>query len=183
MASRSLIPFVALGLVAPCLASIGLTGIDSFPNMPFCANACYSSLASYRLDCSEIQGDPNDHHALVITTAECRRDNYDFLTSVAWCLSTKCKEYDDLSVGEIETFWGKTVTSDPTVQPIWPYSVALANITQEPTVVLGHGGTINTTVVTPEFWHVLYGTYSTLYHEGWNMNVFGYVLMLRCRRL
>jgi hypothetical protein len=174
-----LVSVFALGLVQPCLASIGLTGIDSHPNKPFCAHACYSSLASYRLDCSEVHGDPNDHHAHVVTTADCRRDHYDFLTSVAWCLSTKCREYDDLSVGDLEKFWEETVTSDPVIQPIWSYSVALANITEEPTVVLGHGGTINTTVVTPEFWNVLYGTYSTLYQEGWNMNVFGYAYQLR----
>lgn len=169
---RSLL--ILLGIVQGCLASIGLTGIDSFPYHPFCAQACYGSLASYRLDCSEIHGDPNDHDAHVMTSPECRADHLDFLRSLAWCISTKCEEYDDLKVSEIEDFWERTATSDPSVLPVWTYSVALANITEAPTVVLGHGGTINTTVVTPEFWSTLYGTYSTLYQEGWNMNVFGY---------
>lgn len=73
---------------------------------------------------------------------------------------------------EIEDSWERSATSDPSVSPAWTYSVSLANIMKEPTAVLGHGGTINTIILAPEFWHTLYGTYSTWYQEGWNMNVF-----------
>jgi hypothetical protein len=172
ISSMNIVLVVLAGLVVRCDASIGLTGIDTWPNSPFCAHACYGSLSSYRLSCSVIHGDPDDHDAHVMTSADCRADNFDFLTSLAWCLSTKC---EDLSTSELETFWEATSTGDPAVQPVWSYRQALANITAEPTMELGHGGTINATVVTPYFWNVLYGTYSTLYQEGWNMNVFGYV--------
>lgn len=157
-----------------CSASIGLTGIDSFDNKPFCATACYGSLSSYRLDCSVIHGDPDDHHAHVMTSPECRADNEPFLASLAWCIKSKCDEVgEDLTTSEIEEFWERTTTGDPAVQPRWSYRQALATVSEPPTIVLGHGGTINATVVPPLFWGVLYGTFSTLYQEGWNMNVFG----------
>lgn len=166
----------SLALVAPCWASIGLTGIDSWPNSPFCATACYGCLSSYRLDCSEIHGDPDDHDAHVVTSPECRADDVHWLTSLAWCISTKCEEVQEgLSTGDIEKFWEEKALGDGSVEPMWTYSQSLANVTEEPSMVLGHGGTINETVVPPEFWFVLYGTYKTLDGEGWNMNVFGYV--------
>ncbi|KAM5354771.1 hypothetical protein ACJ41O_001417 [Fusarium nematophilum] len=71
-----------------CSARIGLTGIESFPNQPFCATACYGSLSSYRLDCSVIHGDENEYHAHVVTSPECRADNEPFLTSLAWCMAS-----------------------------------------------------------------------------------------------
>lgn len=159
-----------------CFAGIGLTGIDSFENKPFCATACYGSLSSYRLDCSEVHGDPGDHHAHVMTSPECRADSAPFLTSLAWCVQTKCDEVGEhLTTSEIEEFWERTASGDPGVEPRWSYRQALANISEAPVVELGHGGTINETVKTPFFWNVLYGTYTTLYQEGWNMNVFGCV--------
>lgn len=163
-----------LAAVTPCWASIGLSGIDAWPNSPYCATACYGCLSSYRLDCSEIHGDPDDHHAHVMTSPECRADNVPFLTSLAWCISAKCEEVDaGLSIGDIEKFWETSATGDGSVQAAWSYKQSLTNVTDEPTMVLGHGGTINETVVPPEFWFVLYGTYKTLGDEGWNMNVFG----------
>lgn len=168
--------FLSLLTVAGlCSASIGLTGIDSFDNQPFCATACYGSLSSYRLDCSVVHGDErDDHHAHVVTSPECRADNLPFLTSLAWCIRSKCDEVGEhLTTSAIEQFWERTSTGDPAVQPTWSYRQALANVSDAPTMELTHGGTINETVVTPEFWSVLYGTYSTLYQEGWNMNVFG----------
>lgn len=159
-----------------CSASIGLTGIDTFNDHPLCATACYGALSSYRLDCSVIHGDEDDHHVHVhvMTSPECRADHEPFLTSLAYCIKTKCHEVGEhLTTSEIEEFWERTTTGDPAVQPRWSYRQALANVTEIPTMVLGHGGTITETVVPPEFWSVLYGTYSTLYQEGWNMNVFG----------
>ncbi|KFH48301.1 Ferric reductase transmembrane component-like protein [Hapsidospora chrysogenum ATCC 11550] len=173
-------PFLSLLTVAGlCSASIGLTGIDSFDNQPFCATACYGSLSSYRLDCSVVHGDEGDvRHAHVMTSPECRADNLPFLTSLAWCIRSKCDEVGEhLTTSAIEQFWERTVTGDPAVQPIWSYRQALANVSDAPTMELTHGGTINETVVTPEFWNVLYGTYTTLYQEGWNMNVFGLIIL------
>lgn len=165
---------IALSLAASSHASIGLTGIDTWPNSPFCATACYGCLSTYRLACSVIHGDPDDHHAHVETSPSCRAGSVPFLTSLAWCIGSKCDEVGaGLSTAEVERFWEEKSTGDETVLPLWSYRQALANVTDEPTMVLGHGGTINETVVTPEFWSVLYGTYSTLDGEGWNMNVFG----------
>ncbi|KAH7312520.1 ferric reductase like transmembrane component-domain-containing protein [Stachybotrys elegans] len=161
--------------------SIGLTGIDSYDNHPFCATACYAALSSAPLECSEVHGDSHgDHghgHGHVMTSADCRRGNVPFLTSLAWCISSKCGEVDDLTTGEIEEFWDRTASGDPNVSPAWTYSVALANISYPPTVDLGHGELMNTTVVPPFFWDVAYGTYKTLYEEGWNMNVFGLIIL------
>ncbi|KAH6681031.1 ferric reductase transmembrane component 4 [Plectosphaerella plurivora] len=170
----------ALLLLFPlgCAAGIGLTGIDSFENHPFCVTACYGSLSSYRLNCSVVHGDEDDHHAEVMTAPECRADHAPFLTSLAWCIQSKCEEVNEvLTTSQIEEFWERTSTGDPTVQPIWSYRQAIAQVSEEPTLVLGHGGTINETVVTPFFWTVLYGTYTTLYQEGWNMNVFGLIIL------
>ena len=167
---------LTLALAAISHASIGLTGIDAWPNSPFCATACFGCLSSYRLSCSEVHGEPDDHHAHVETSSACRAGHLPFLTSLAWCISSKCDEVGaDLSTADIERFWEDQSTSDPNVPPAWSYSQALANVTEEPTMVLGHGGTINETAVPPEFWSVMYGTYSTLDGEGWNMNVFGSV--------
>lgn len=160
--------------MVPCKGSIGLTGIDDWPNEPFCATACYGSLSSYRLDCSEIHGDPHSHDAMVMTSPDCRADHVPFLTSLAWCISTKCQEVGaDLKTSEIEKFWEEKSTGDASVEPVWSYREALANVTEKPTTVLEHGGEINETVVPPEFWFVLYGTYRTLDGEGRNMNIFG----------
>ncbi|KAF6787314.1 ferric-chelate reductase, partial [Colletotrichum musicola] len=178
MESRSLVFLVFLTLGRVCSASIGLTGIDSFENKPFCATACYGSLSSYRLDCSEVHGDPDDHHAHVMTSPECRADNAPFLTSLAWCIHSKCEEVGEhLSTSEIEEFWERTAGGDSAVQPRWSYRQALANIFEAPVMELGHDGTISETVKTPFFWNVLYGTYTTLYQEGWNMNVFGLIIL------
>lgn len=171
--------FLVIAHAGLCAAGIGLTGIDSFENKPFCATACYGSLSSYRLDCSVVHGDEDDHHAHVMTSPECRADNDPFLASLAWCIKSKCEEVDErLTTSEIEEFWERTSTGDPNVKPHWSYTQALANVSEPPTVELGHGGTVNTTVITPFFWNVLYGTYTTLYQESWNMNVFGYVLTM-----
>ena len=113
-----------------------------------------------------------------MTSPECRADNEPFLASLAWCIKSKCEEVDErLTTSEIEEFWERTSTGDPKVKPHWSYTQALANVSEPPTVELGHGGTVNTTVITPFFWNVLYGTYTTLYQESWNMNVFGLIIL------
>lgn len=178
MRSRPAILAVAASLTVPCRA-VGLQGIDTFPAQPLCPDACYSSLSTYRLDCSvvhEVEGGDGDdghhHHAHVETSPECRADNDHFLRSLAWCISTKCAD-EGLSTPDIEHFWFAVSTGDPEVPPKWSYTEALRTIDDPPVRDLGHGDTINSTVRTPEFWNVLYGTQTTLHHESRNGSIFG----------
>ncbi|ROT42207.1 hypothetical protein SODALDRAFT_266785 [Sodiomyces alkalinus F11] len=168
----------ALTAAVPCRA-VGLTGIDTFPENPLCAQACYNSLATYRLDCSIVHEDDSrgHHHAHVMTSPECRAGNEHFLRSLAWCISTKCADAG-LSTPEIEEFWFRVSTDDPAVPPQWSYTEALRTVEEPPVRELGHGDTINATVRTPEFWSVLYGTQTTLYHETRNGSIFGLVILL-----
>ncbi|KAL2760291.1 hypothetical protein ACRALDRAFT_1059855 [Sodiomyces alcalophilus JCM 7366] len=179
MRSRSAILALAAATVPVPSRAVGLTGIGTFPENPHCADACYSSLATYRLDCSVVHEDDSasggdHHHPHVETSPECRANNDHFLRSLAWCISTKCADAG-LSTPDIEHFWFRVSTGDPEVPPKWSYTEALRSIDEPPVRDLGHGDTINSTVRTPEFWSVLYGTHSTLYHETRNGSIFGWV--------
>ena len=66
------------------------------------------------------------------TSPQCRAGDEPWLTTLAWCIRSKCAEYKVL-VSELEAFWEQQCTGDPTVAPKWSYSTTIFNIAQPPT--------------------------------------------------
>lgn len=74
--------------------------------------------------------DHNDGHShMSPTTPGCYAHDTPFLTSVAWCMNTKC---ENVAVSKIEHYWEKKVTGSAQVPPKWSYSEALAEIRARP---------------------------------------------------
>ncbi len=132
------------------------------PYEPLCAESCLRALSSYTLDCTS----PADHHGGhshgSSTTPDCYASNTPFLTSVAWCFSTKCAEHS-VPVSTLQRFWERFVTaSNGKVAAKWSYPIALANVgPQPPTHQLDGADTdLNvTSIVSPDAylkqWNVL----------------------------
>ncbi|KAG7285983.1 hypothetical protein NEMBOFW57_008279 [Staphylotrichum longicolle] len=91
---------------------------------------------------------------------ECYASNTPFLTSVAWCFSTKCAEFN-IPASTLQAFWEKSVTGSSKVAAKWTYPVALAQVEPPPTYQLnGSEPLLNvTSLVSPDTylrqWNVL----------------------------
>lgn len=149
-----------LTLTAP-VASQLLVGYGFYPYGPLCAESCLRALSPYTLNCTV----PADHHGGhshgSSTTPDCYASNTPFLTSAAWCFSTKCAEHN-VPVSTLQRFWEQFVTGSNKVPAKWSYPIALSNVDpQPPTYHLG-GADMDlnvTSVVSPDAylkqWNVL----------------------------
>jgi hypothetical protein len=94
-------------LTTSVLAQSGLTGLPTNPYDPYCAMACLRSLYTLNLACSTSGGTLG---MLTFTTSsECWATNTPYLTSLAWCINTKCAQYDE-SASKLEYFWENQAT-------------------------------------------------------------------------
>lgn len=136
-----------------------LVGIDVNMYDPTCAWACRSAISSNMLSCS-------DHHAsgghmdmhMDMTSPQCRAGDTAFLTTLAYCMSSKCAQYQ-IALSRLEKYWEEQCTGDPTVPPKWSYGAALQHVTEIPTRQLGKEDDLNfTAVVSEPAWRAQYGT-------------------------
>lgn len=180
MKRTSSLLLLGLSFGLPCRASDGLPGVAGPVDDPACAYACTGSLSSFALECSvEDHGGHggHSHGASVYTSPECRANNTPYLTTLAWCLHTKCAPYDVLT-SRLETIWEQEATTDPSVLPKWSYTEALLNVANPPTRQLVMGETINTTLVAPASWDVSFNTAVVMAHSTMMVNALGCVFPL-----
>ncbi len=139
-----------------------LNGFPVNPYDPFCAMSCLRSLYDLTLSCSSM-GDTVGMMTMV-TTSACWAENTPYLTSLAWCIHTRCAEYN-IANSKFEYFWETESTGQSNAGQIgvpakWSYSEALANIPNPPTIQLTPTDKWlnNTSLVSP-----------LVYQEQWNV--------------
>jgi len=141
-------PLSLLGLVTATFAAFD--GLGQPYSEPYCAWACRAVIGSANLTCTMAGhgggSGGHDHSASmgVMTMPSCRANDDAFLTTLAYCIKTRCT---NISVGEIEQYWVKQISGDPTVPPKWNYAVTLNHIDGTPNVTYASGRTINTTML------------------------------------
>lgn len=165
-------------LAASVLAGSPFQGaLDGFPVNPydpFCAMSCLRSLYSLMLSCSSM-GDTVGMMTMT-TTSACWAENTPYLTSLAWCMHTKCAEYN-ITNSKLEYFWetettGQSNAGEIGVPPKWSYSDTLLNIPNPPTIQLTPSDKWlnDTSLVSPlvyqEQWNVLTSVQRETVHEN-----------------
>lgn len=121
-------------------------GIDMY--QPNCAYACRAVLASSTLDCSspamEMSG-MSGMSAGASTDPECYATDDAFIQTLAWCVSSRCK--DDVPLYTLERYWLLNVAGTQKIQPDpkYSYQQALAVIARPPNETLIAGDPLNTT--------------------------------------
>lgn len=144
----------------PCLALFAsrvtaLVGFEDHPYDPLCAYTCYRTLATFMLSCSDMDMGHGGHsmHGGGPTSPECRAGDSAYLTSTAWCMSTKCAEFN-LPVSHLEKFWEGFVTENPALPAKWTYVEALANVSEPPTRELQPDDMLDVPSLVPDaaFW-------------------------------
>lgn len=176
---RSFLFVLGLSCGLPCLARTGLPGITSPIDDPPCAYACTGSLSSFPLECSveDHSGHGGHHHGPPIyTSPECRAHDSAYLTTLAWCLRTKCAQYE-VPTSRLEAIWEEEVTGDVSVPAKWSYTEALLNIDDPPTGQLVMGDTINATSLAPASWDIVFNTAVVMSHESTTESTHGFVCL------
>lgn len=153
-----------------------LVGYGIYPYSPYCAYSCDRSLSTLNLACST----PMTMHDGMdmgsgTTSPQCRAGDTPWLTTLAWCMHIHCAEHN-LSIAELETFWEKQSTEDPTVTAKWSYSTTLINIARPPTRVLtAVDESLNfTALVDPVVYEGQYNALWTVQRENVVESSFGY---------
>ena len=92
-----------IGLSAGRAAAELLIGYGNMPYDPLCAESCLRSLTTYTLDCTHTADGDHSHSHGPATSPECFASSTPFLTTVAWCMNTKCAEYN-IPVSKLQLF-------------------------------------------------------------------------------
>lgn len=72
-------------------------------------------------------------HSMSMTPPECFAADGPFLTSVAWCLHSKCAAASGVPASKLESFWEQFVTGSAGKVPArWTYAEALAVVDPRP---------------------------------------------------
>ena len=153
-----------------------LVGYGIYPYSPYCAYACDRSLSTLSLDCSmPMSMDDGMDMGSATTSPQCRAGDTSWLTTLAWCMQMHCAEHN-VSIAELESYWEKQSTEDPTVAPKWSYSTTLFNISQQPTRVLTEADeTLNfTALVDSTVYESQYNALWTVQRENVVESGFGY---------
>lgn len=108
-----------------------LSGFGQTPYMPLCAESCLRSLSSLMLDCTVMDDRAGGHSHMAPTTPDCFAENTPFLTTLAWCMRTKCAEHN-VANSEIQHFWELKATSSSSVPAKWSYAEALTHADPSP---------------------------------------------------
>jgi hypothetical protein len=113
------------------------------------------------LECSgheEMGGMGEMDHGGSMTTPECRASDTSYLTTLAFCMKTKCASFN-IATSELERYWETIATGDPAVVPKWTYSQAIAEVPIAPTKVLGAEEMLDfTALVDEDTWHAAWNT-------------------------
>jgi hypothetical protein len=100
-----------------------------------------------------------------MTSPACRAGDSAYLTTLAWCMHTKCAE-DAVPTWLLEKYWAEQASGDSAVAPKWDYGATIANISQPPTRELAPDDVLDSTALTPEAgWQTQYGTLTTVEFE------------------
>jgi len=67
------------------------------------------------------------------TSPECFASDTAYLTTLAYCMSTRCDSIE-VPIWQRERFWSTKVTGDATVLSKWDYTRALEEVMERPTV-------------------------------------------------
>ncbi|KAH7305107.1 ferric reductase-like transmembrane component [Rhexocercosporidium sp. MPI-PUGE-AT-0058] len=165
-------------LFRPAWGATGLVGFGIYPYSPYCAYTCLRSLDGLMLVCSEhMDMSGMMMHGATPTSAECRAGDTPWLTTLAWCLSSKCT---DLSTSKIEAFWELQSTEDPSIAAKWSYTAALLQITEAPTHELTAADTnLNiTAIVNPETYQAQWNTLTSVQRENVVEGAFGIAILV-----
>ncbi|KAK3300562.1 ferric reductase like transmembrane component-domain-containing protein [Chaetomium fimeti] len=160
------------------VALIGAGGQRMF--YPACAYACLRALDPFMLDCSSHDGagGGHSHGSTGMTSPECRSGNKPYLSTLAWCMHTRCTD-DSVPAWELEKFWGEQATQDPTVAPKWDYGATVANISQPPTEVADPEEMLESTALAPEVpWKTQYNTMTTMEYEETMHARYGIIILV-----
>ncbi|KAF2873527.1 ferric reductase like transmembrane component-domain-containing protein [Massariosphaeria phaeospora] len=132
-------------LVGPALAHVssgregkGFIGYGITMYDPVCAYACRDTVSAWMLDCGDAGSGGHSHHsAMEMETPSplCYATNDPFLQTLAWCISTHCK---DVPISKLEQYWELNVAGRQSEQPSpkYSYQTALAMVTEPPTTVV-----------------------------------------------
>ena len=152
-------------LVRPVLGA--LVGFGIYPYSPFCAYSCHRSLSALMLECSihMAPGGAMSHSDMI--SPDCRAGDTSWLTTLAWCMSIKCAEFE-VSTSELEHFWEGQSTGDPAVAPKWSYSTTLFQIAQPPTQELTEANDVLnfTALVSPAIYKAQYNALTAVQREN-----------------
>ena len=131
----------------------GLIGYGIVMYYPPCAQACRDTATSWMLDCPE---DPMDSMhmsgmdmGMGTPSPTCLANNDPFLQTIAWCISTHCKEFD---IGTLERWWQSSITGreDNQPNPKQSYQESLAKVTTPPEAVVATDAILNVTSLVDE---------------------------------
>lgn len=145
--------FTPLGLLALARSSYAaMSGITQPWSTPYCAYGCRAVIGSANLTCTMFghgmgTGGGHSHgHGGPITTALCRATDTSFLTTLAYCIQSRCKA----SNAQIESYWFSNVAGDGKTPPKWTYNTTLEQIHGVPDITWSPGRTIDTTMLVPQ---------------------------------
>ncbi|KAI6357327.1 hypothetical protein MCOR25_007712 [Pyricularia grisea] len=125
---------------------MGLMGYGQLWADPTCAVSCRAVIGYAPLDCPDLHADHGAHagHGAPALTAPCIAENLDFLSTLAYCMSTRCPA-DGVTTSKLEWYWATQATGDPAIEPGLTYGAVLAGITQRPSRTFQAGDTLNYT--------------------------------------
>ena len=87
-----------------------------------------------------------------MTTPECRGGDTAFLTTLAFCIDSRCP---DVPIWQLEEFWAALASGSPAVPAKWDYRTALEHVTTAPNITYEMGVTLNSTMlVSQESWDI-----------------------------
>ena len=164
-------------LVTSVLCEGELTGFPQNIYDPYCAMASLLSLYSLELDCSTMGATVG--MMTMMTSSSCWASNTPYLTSLAWCMQTKCAEFD-IKASKLETFWEQEATGQSpagvkTVPAKWSSAEALANVASPPTTQLSANATeLNaTSLVNPDVYLEQWNVLTSVQQETTRENAYG----------
>jgi len=132
----------------------GLIGYGIVMYKPPCAHACRDTISISALNCSTMSMDDKGGMAGMdmgtsTTEPECYATDDTYLQTLAYCISTHCK---DVTTWELEKFWTTyavgRMMGQP--QPKESYQEALSKVTSAPTQTLVSGDALNQTSLVTE---------------------------------
>lgn len=121
-------------------------GLGARQSDPVCSYACRASISSAPLACSGTGHGGGHSHGAPPTSAQCRAGDTSFLTTLAYCIHTKCQA-SNVPVWRLEQYWAQQATGDPSVPPKWDYTTALQQVTTAPNTTYARGSTLNYTAL------------------------------------
>lgn len=127
MKASILLATASLASSAQALIGFGISMYN-----PNCAFACRASIAGATFECTQHDHHGGGHHGSGATTPQCYSQDTSFLTTLACCISDRCKDVDEWN---LEKYWylKAAASSDERVTPKWTYQTSLEKVTEPPT--------------------------------------------------